>query len=63
MIIVIIELIERNQLENLNIKKLTGFKNLYRARVGNFRIIYKIDAGQNKVILVDERNDKTYKNL
>ncbi|WP_372950701.1 type II toxin-antitoxin system RelE family toxin [Mariniphaga sp.] len=42
------------QIENLSeitsIKKLSGFKNLYRIRLGNFRIGFRLDG--EKIILI-----------
>jgi len=63
MIMAAIQLIENNELKGLDILKLTGYKNLYRARVDKFRIIYQVVSSINKIIIIDERNDKTYKSL
>lgn len=43
--------------------KLTGTKNLYRVRVGNYRIIFKIEDKITKVIRITKRDDQTYKDL
>ncbi len=45
-----------------DIKKLEGEKNLYRVRIGNYRIFYFIDK-QNKIIKVldIETREKAYK--
>lgn len=34
-----------------NMKKLKGFENLYRLRVGDYRVIYEVDE-ENKTIVV-----------
>ena len=56
-------LIEINDLKMLEIKKLVGLKNFYRARIGKYRIIYKKEHGQNIIWEIRMRNEKTYGNL
>lgn len=43
----------------LNIKKLQGYKDLYRLRVDGFRIIYKIDESEKLCIvgIIGQRKD------
>ena len=53
--------IANNQLDGLDIKKLAGFKNRYRVRVGRFRIIFDKERAGNLVIRIDEKDDRTYK--
>lgn len=56
------ELVEENSLDELDIKKLAGRKDLFRVRVGRYRIIYM--KGEKNIILdVRERDNKTYKNI
>jgi mRNA-degrading endonuclease RelE of RelBE toxin-antitoxin system len=52
-----------NKLEGLNVKKIEGSKDIYRLRVGRYRIIYRQSAGSNELISVTLRNEKTYKGL
>ncbi len=49
--------------ENLQVKKLKGFKNMFRVRVGDYRIIYFDDG--NEVILknIRKRDESTYSDL
>ncbi|MFH0845816.1 MAG: hypothetical protein V1851_00210 [Patescibacteria group bacterium] len=54
--------LKNNNLDNLNIKKLTN-SDFYRLRKGRFRIIFHYER---KVIVVDSiklRDDKTYNNF
>ena len=46
-----------------NIKKLKGkFKELYRYRVGNFRLFYAIDSNKVLIIMIDiEKRKDSYK--
>lgn len=49
------------QIENLSeitsIKKLSAFKNLYRIRLGNFRIGFRLDGDQIILIRILHRKD------
>ena len=45
----------------LDIKKLKGFPNLFRLRVGAYRLIYEMGSRSNVTILkLERRNDTTY---
>jgi len=37
----------------LNVKKLRGYKNTYRIRVGSWRIIYKVDNDEKSIVIYD----------
>lgn len=63
MLIAAMELIKANELKDLDIKKMSGYKNLYRARIGKFRIIFTSYNDQNDIIRIDEKSDNTYRNL
>lgn len=39
-----------------DIKKLKGYSDLWRLRVGDYRIIYKVDNGELIVIVIDVGN-------
>lgn len=45
--------------ENLNSQeeKLSGFSNIYRVRLGNFRIVYKKTSQEIYIILIGHRKD------
>lgn len=40
-----------------NTEALSGYKNMYRARVGDYRIVYKKSSGEICVMLVGHRKD------
>lgn len=44
----------------IDIKKMKGYGNLYRARVGNIRIIFIEQGDKRRVIAVGRRDDRTY---
>ncbi len=46
-----------------NVKKLSGFSNLYRIRVSNYRIIFQVENETATVIRIVKRDDSSYKNL
>lgn len=47
-----------------HVKPLTGKKNMYRVRVGNYRIIFSVQEENNvEVIRISKRDDRTYGNL
>ena len=43
--------------------KLTGHQNLYRVRIGRYRIIFQISPNQFEIIRITKRDEQTYKNL
>lgn len=45
------------------IVKLGGYKDLYRVRVGRYRIIFKIERNISEVIKITKRDEQSYKNL
>ena len=47
-----------------DIKPLSGHDNLYRLRVGNYRIIFTVDNGKLLVVVIDADNrGQVYKKL
>ena len=47
----------------LDIKKLKGRSDIYRARKGKIRIIYRIDGGQVYLLAIERRSENTYKDI
>ena len=52
--------IRSGNLTNLDVKKLQGFSNVYRVRVGGVRILFAKLNGLNIVTEVGFRSDNTY---
>ncbi|MDQ7008959.1 MAG: type II toxin-antitoxin system RelE/ParE family toxin [Candidatus Gracilibacteria bacterium] len=62
----IIQDIINNDYSKYDFKYLSGYKNILRIRVGNYRIVFKeVKLGDNKIILFGKRGDvyKSLKNL
>jgi mRNA-degrading endonuclease RelE of RelBE toxin-antitoxin system len=57
----VLSLLEKRQLENLDIKKLKGKDDIFRVRRGSIRIIYQ-DKGKDGifVLTIERRNGNTY---
>ena len=49
---------------NLDVKRLKGYKNIYRLRKGKLRIIYQLlNQKEIYIIAIERRSETTYKNL
>ncbi len=53
-LIALLDVFERNPfpVEEYDIKKLRGLENTYRIRLGDWRVIYKVDFVAHRVIIV-----------
>ena len=47
--------------EGLNMKKLSGHRNMFRVRVADFRIIFERNASGTAIREISRRNENTYK--
>ena len=47
----------------LDIKKLSGYSDVYRVRTGNIRIIFLDDIRHTEVLEISRRSEKTYKDF
>ena len=51
-----------DQIDPYDVKKLSGYKDLYRIRKGKIRIIFRKDNRfGNAILKVSDRNENTYK--
>ncbi|MGH2611526.1 MAG: hypothetical protein ACRDFB_00585 [Rhabdochlamydiaceae bacterium] len=55
--------IKLNDTLSLNISHLKGHADLFRVKKGRIRIIYRKNDQEFKIIKIDLRNEKTYKDL
>jgi len=56
-------LIQNNSWETLDIKKLKGYKDIYRVRKGDIRIIFRLKKEQIFILALERRSEKTYRNF
>jgi mRNA-degrading endonuclease RelE of RelBE toxin-antitoxin system len=55
-----VALIHSNNFQILDFKKLSGSQNMYRVRIGRFRIKFYVHSDHNEIIEIVRRNDNTY---
>ena len=61
---VIAQLVDKQDYSNLDVKALKNRQGLLRARVGNYRIIFRVSSDhQVFIVAIARRNEKTYKGL
>ena len=57
----ILEHIVSNKLEKYDIKKLTGYNDIFRIRKGKYRIVYRARGSDIEILQIERRSDSTYK--
>ena len=55
--------IAEGKTESLDIKKLKGQNDIFRARKGDIRVLYRVVGKQIFLLAIERRNDNTYKDL
>ena len=56
-----VEQIVKNELSGLDSKKIKGSSNVFRVRVGKYRIIFTKEERQNTINIIAKRDEKTYR--
>jgi mRNA-degrading endonuclease RelE of RelBE toxin-antitoxin system len=59
--IVLIEAILARKWEKLNLKRLAGYKDIYRVRKGSMRILFQDATKGIQILSIGRRNEGTYK--
>lgn len=57
----LIKLVLAGKVEGLDIKRLKGFDDIFRARSGDIRIMYRKVPKDIKIIEISRRSEKTYR--
>jgi len=60
-IIKAIEAIEKGNTKKLDIKRLSGHKNIYRVRVRDIRILFIQSKTEYRLVSIERRSEGTYK--
>lgn len=55
--------IVQNNLANLDVRKLKEVGDIFRVRVGKWRIVFTHRAGKNEILRLGRRNESTYRDL
>ena len=60
----ILDKLREDNILGFGVQKLRGHKDIFRAKKGNIRIIYrKIEARKIFVLAIERRSEKTYRNF
>jgi len=62
-IAIVIDALLQNKTRNLDIKKMRGHVNVYRVKIGNYRLIYVRDSDNIRILFAGKRNEKTYRDF
>ena len=57
----IIKALQLGRFDNLDIKKLKGFQDVFRVRRGGLRIVYQLLGRRIIILKIDKRKEDTYK--
>lgn len=57
----IIKALQLGRFDNLDIKKLKGFQDVFRVRKGRLRIVYQLLGRKIIFLKIDKRKEDTYK--
>lgn len=56
----VIDDIEKGNTKKLDIKRLSGHKNIFRVRVGDIRILFIQSKTEYRLVSIERRSDTTY---
>jgi len=57
----LLERIESGELKGLDVKKLKGRDDIFRARKGDIRVIYRVKKGSIHILAIERRSERTYR--
>jgi mRNA-degrading endonuclease RelE of RelBE toxin-antitoxin system len=63
-VLIVLQKLQLGQVDSLQVKSLKGRDEVYRARVGRFRVVYSVSKeGTLNVLAVRKRDEKTYRDI
>lgn len=61
--LLLIQQVQTDYTKVVGLRKLAGHKDLYRARIGQYRLIFRISSEKIELIRISRRDENTYKGL
>lgn len=58
-----LQMIVLRDTSSLDVKKLSGYRDIYRVRTGTIRIIFLDTGDYTEILEISRRSEKTYKDL
>ena len=55
--------LKQNRVDSYNIKKLTGYADIYRLKIRGIRIIFRKDGDIIEILDIGRRSEKTYRDF
>lgn len=59
--LLLMQQLEKDHTKVPGIKKLSGYKNLFRIRIGRYRLIFSAEKNKTEIIRITKRDENTYK--
>ena len=59
----ILRKISQRDTRNLDVTKLSGYKDVYRVRIGSLRIIFLDTGNYTEILEIGRRSEKTYRDF
>ena len=57
----VLKKIKSGDIRSLDVKKLSGYQDIYRVRIKNIRIIFLTNVDRTEILEISRRSEKTYK--
>lgn len=59
----VVESIISGEYTSYDLKRLKGYKNVYRIRIGTIRIVFIEHGNDRRILTIERRNEGTYRGL
>ena len=60
-VVALVTAIVKNNVSELDLKKLKGYQNVFRIRKGNIRIVFTKLKKETRILSIDRRREDTYR--